>query len=155
MNTGVFAGRPPSEEWLRFRDMVRTVAGDLDIGRLIRLSCVTELPDEVVAGYDAPFPVPEAKAGARTFPELVPTDPEHPNAASMTAVREALRTWEKPALVLFSDSDPIFSPRVGERFAELIPGAGPSEVVEGAGHFLQEDAGERIGERIARFFGES
>jgi haloalkane dehalogenase len=151
MNTGVFAGRAPSDEWLRFRDFVRRVGGELRPGQLVRISCVTELPDEVVAAYDAPFPTPESKAGVLAFPELVPTEPEHPSAAAMLAVRDALRRWEKPALVLFSDSDPIFSPRVGERFAELIPGAGPAEVVEGAGHFLQEDAGERIGARIAAF----
>jgi haloalkane dehalogenase len=155
MNTGVFAGRPPSEAWLRFREMMRTVGTDFQAGRLVRISCVTELGDEVIAGYDAPYPAPESKAGPLAFPELVPTEPDHPSAESMLAVREALTRWEKPALVLFSDSDPIFAPRVGERFAELIPGAGPAEVVEGAGHFLQEDAGGRIGERIARFLRES
>jgi haloalkane dehalogenase len=153
MNTGIFAGRAPSDEWLRFRDFVRRVGGGLRPGQLVRISCVTELPDAVVAAYDAPFPTPESKAGALAFPELVPTEPDHPSAAAMRAVRDALRRWEKPALVLFSDSDPIFSPRVGERFAELIPGAGPAEVVERAGHFLQEDAGERIAERILRFLG--
>ncbi|MGZ4390199.1 MAG: haloalkane dehalogenase [Gaiellaceae bacterium] len=154
MNTGVFAGRAPSDEWLRFRDFVRRVGGELRPGQLVRISCVTEVPDEVVAAYDAPFPTAESKAGVLAFPELVPTEPEHPSAAAMLAVRDGLRRWEKPALVLFSDSDPIFSPRVGERFAELIPGAGPAEVVEGAGHFLQEDAGERIGARIAAFLAE-
>jgi haloalkane dehalogenase len=69
----------------------------------------------------------------------------------MLAVREALSRWEKPALVLFSDSDPIFSPADGERFARLIPGALPAETIEGAGHFLQEDAGERLADRIGRF----
>jgi haloalkane dehalogenase len=151
MNTGVFAGRAPSEEWLRFRAFVRRLGGELRPGELVRLSCVSEPPADVVAAYDAPFPTPESKAGVLAFPELVPTEPGHPSAAAMLAVRDALRSWEKPALVLFSDSDPIFSPRVGERFAELIPGALPPETVSGAGHFLQEDAGERVGERIARF----
>lgn len=151
LNTGVFAGRAPSAEWLRFREFVRRLGGELRPGQLVRLSCVTGLPDEVVAAYDAPFPTPESKAGVLAFPELVPTEPEHPSAAAMLAVRDALQRWEKPALVLFSDSDPIFSPQVGERFAELIPGAGPAEVLEGAGHFLQEDAGERIAARILRF----
>jgi haloalkane dehalogenase len=149
LNTGLYAGRPPSGEWLRFRDFVRRVGTDLRPGQLVRISCVTELADDVAAAYDAPHPVPESKTGLVLFPELVPTEPDHPSAATMLEVREALRGWTKPALVLFSDSDPIFSPRVGERFAELIPGAAPAETLAGAGHFLQEDAGEPLGRRIA------
>jgi haloalkane dehalogenase len=85
------------------------------------------------------------------FPELVPTETDHPSAQKMLEVREALRSWDRPALVVFSDSDPIFSPRVGERFVELIPGAEPAETLPGAGHFLQEDKGEELGDRIARW----
>jgi haloalkane dehalogenase len=150
-NTGIFAGRPPSEEWLRFRDFVRRVDTELRAGQLVQITCVTELSDDVVAAYDAPFPVPESKAGIVMFPELVPTEPDHPSAAKMIEVREGLSRWEKPALILFSDSDPVFSPRVGERFAGLIPGAEPAAVIEGAGHFLQEDKGEELGARIARW----
>jgi haloalkane dehalogenase len=69
----------------------------------------------------------------------------------MLAVRERLKRWEKPALVLFSDSDPIFSTRAADRLAERIPGAFPAETVANAGHFLQEDAGEEIAARIVRF----
>ena len=148
-NTGLYAGRPPSDEWLRFRAFVRRVGTDLRPGQLVQITCVTELSDEVVAGYDAPHPVPEAKTALVMFPELVPTEPEHPSAATMLRVREALRDWCRPALVLFSDSDPIFSPRVGERFAELIPGAELGEPLTGAGHFLQEDKGEELGARVA------
>jgi haloalkane dehalogenase len=150
-NTGVGAGRAPSDEWLRFREFVRRVGTDLQPGQLIRITCVTELPDEVVAAYDAPFPTPESKTGTLMFPELVPTELEHPSAPKMLEVREALTRWEKPALVLFGDSDPIFSPRAGERMAERIPGAAPAETIAGAGHFLQEDKGEELGERIARW----
>jgi haloalkane dehalogenase len=148
-NTGLYAGRPPSDEWLRFRAFVRRVGTELRPGQLVRISCVTDVPDEVVAGYDAPHPTPESKTGPLAFPELVPTEPGHPSAAAMVRVREALGEWRKPALVIFSDSDPIFSPRVGERFAELIPGAELGEPLAGAGHFLQEDKGEELGERIA------
>jgi haloalkane dehalogenase len=150
-NTGIFSGRPPSDEWLRFREFVRRMDTDLRPGQLVRITCVTELSDEVVAAYNAPFPTPESKSGILMFPELVPTEPDHPSAAKTLEVREALRTWTKPALVLFSDSDPIFSPRVGDRFADLIPGAERAEVIEGAGHFLQEDKGEELGTRIARW----
>ena len=151
LNTGIGAGRAPSEEWLRFRAMVRRVGTDFQAGRLVRVSCVRPLADEVVAAYDAPFPVPESKTGLLMFPELVPTEPDHPSAAAMLSVRERLAHWEKPALVLFSDSDPIFSRRVAERLAELIPGALAAETVANAGHLLQEDAGEEVAARIVGF----
>jgi haloalkane dehalogenase len=151
MNTGVGGGRPPSEEWLRFRAFVRRVGTELVPGRLIRISCVQPLADEVEEAYNAPFPVPASKAGILAFPELVPTEPEHPNTQPLLRVRAELERWEKPVLVLFSDSDPIFPPRVAERIAELIPGALEPEIVAGAGHFLQEDKGEEIGRRIAQF----
>jgi len=139
----------PSEEWLRFRAMMRHVGTGIVASRLVRASCATELADEVAAGYDAPFPVPESRLGVVAFPELVPTEPGHPSAAAMLAVRAGLEHWTKPALVLAADSDPIFSLGHGERTAALIPGAGPAEAVAGAGHMLQEDKGEEIGARIA------
>ena len=149
LNTGVGAGRAPSEEWLRFRELVRQVGTDLRPGRLVQAACVTELPEEVVAAYDAPFPVPEAMSGVLMFPELVPTERDHPSAAAMLEVRAALRSWDKPALVLWSDSDVVFSPRVAQRFVDLLPNATLGELVTGAGHFLQEDAGDVVGQRIA------
>jgi haloalkane dehalogenase len=155
LNTGIGGGRAPSPEWLRFREFMRRVGTEIVPGQLIRISSVTELPDEVVAGYDAPFPAPESKAGIVAFPELVPTEPDHPNTAPMNEVREALTRWERPALVLFSDSDPIFSPAAAERLASRIPGAGPAEIVAGAGHFLQEEKGEEIAERVVRFLRET
>jgi haloalkane dehalogenase len=149
LNTGLYSGRPPGETWLRFRDLVRRTGTDFRAGQLIRITCTSELTDDVVAAYDAPFPTPESKTGILMFPEQVPTEPDHPSAQAMLDVREQLRSWTKPALVFFSDSDPIFSPRVAERFAELIPGAELQPPVAGAGHFLQEDAGEEVGQRIA------
>lgn len=155
LNTGIDAGRPPSEEWLRFRAFVRRHGAELVPGRLVRISCVQPLADEVEEAYSAPWPVPESKAGVLAFPELVPTEPEHPSTEPMLRVREALAGWQKPALVLFSDSDPIFTPRVAERIAAHIPGAREPEIVAGAGHFLQEDKGAEVGARIARFVAET
>ncbi len=154
LNTGIGAGRAPSPEWLRFRAFLRRVGTDLVPGQLIRISCVSELGDDVVDAYNAPFPTPESKAGVLAFPELVPTEIDHPSAAAMLEVREALTRWERPTLVLFSDSDPIFSPEAADRLASRIPGAGPAEIVAGAGHFLQEEKGEQIAERIVRFLSE-
>jgi haloalkane dehalogenase len=151
LNTGIGGGRPPSESWLRFRDVVRAAGGDFQPGRLVRTAAVRGLADEVVAAYDAPFPTAESKAGVLAFPEQVPTEPEHPNTAPLMAIREALASWEKPALVLFGDSDPIFRPDAAEAIATWVPGALPAELVEGAGHFVQEDAGEQVAARIVEF----
>jgi haloalkane dehalogenase len=155
LNTGIGAGRAPSPEWLRFREFVRRVGADLVPGQLIRISCLSDPGDDVIEGYNAPFPTPESKAGPLAFPELVPTEVDHPSAAKMMEVREALTRWERPTLVLFSDSDPIFSTDAAKRMATRIPGAGPAEIVAGAGHFLQEERGEEIAERIVRFLDET
>jgi haloalkane dehalogenase len=149
LNTGVGGGRAPSEEWLRFREVMRKVGTDIVPSRLVQSGCVSELPQEVLDAYDAPFPTPESRVGVAQFPEQVPVEPEHPNTAKMNEVRERLRSWGKPALVLFSDSDRIFSVRHAERMAELIPGAELGPPIVGAGHFLQEERGEEIAERVA------
>ena len=148
LNTGIGA-RAPNEEWLRFQAFMRRVGTEIVAGQLVRLSLVQPVDDAVIGAYDAPFPVPESRVGIVRFPELVATSSDHPSAPAMLATREQLRTFDKPALVLFSDSDPIFSRRAAERMAELLPNAELDPPVEGAGHFLQEDRGELIGERIA------
>jgi haloalkane dehalogenase len=151
MNTGIGGGRPPSDEWLRFRDWLQRLGTEVIPGRLVQISAVQPMADDVVDAYSAPWPVPESKAGILAFPDLVPISPDHPDLPAHMAVREQLSRWDRPALVLFSDSDPIFSPRAAERIAEHIPGALEPEIVAGAGHFLQEDQGEQIGRRIAQF----
>jgi haloalkane dehalogenase len=151
MNTGVTVDLGASGAWLRFRELVRRVETDFEASRLVRISCATALAPDVLAAYDAPYPVPESKTGMLMFPELVPIESERPPERAWVALRDGLAGWEKPALVLFGDSDPIFSTGDGERLAAHIPGALPFETVAGAGHFLQEDAGEEIGERIAAF----
>ena len=155
LNTGIGAGRAPSPEWLRFREFIRRVGSELVPGQLIQITCASELDDAVVDAYNAPFPTPKSKAAVLAFPELVPTEFDHPSAAKMLEVRAGLERWDKPALVLFSDSDPIFTPEAAERLAARIPGAGPAEIVSGAGHFLQEEKGEEIAERIVRFLEET
>ena len=151
MNTGLGGGRPPSEEWLRFRAWIRRLGTDLIPGRLVQISAVQPIADDVVEAYSAPWPVPESKQAILAFPELVPVSPDHPDLSAHLAVRERLARWDRPALVLFSDSDPIFSPQHAEGIAAHIPGAGEAEIVAGAGHFLQEDRGEEVGRRIAQF----
>ena len=150
MNTGLYRDRV-SKGFLAWRDFAERTP-DLPVGFVIQSATTTELPDDVVAAYEAPFPTAESKAGAAMFPLLVPTEEGAPGAAEMRAVADELSRWEKPALVAFSDSDPVFPyPRAGDVFADLIPGAGEQVRIEGAAHFLQEDRGEQIAEHILRF----
>ena len=75
LNTGVGAGRAPS----RGVAALPRVRAARRHGPRARASssaspASTELADEVVEGYNAPFPTPESKAGVLAFPELVPTE---------------------------------------------------------------------------------
>jgi haloalkane dehalogenase len=150
LNTGLFTGRV-SKGFMAWRDFAERNP-DLPVGFVVGGATATDLPDEVVAGYEAPFPNAESKAGAAQFPLIVPTSDADTGAAEMRAVSDELSRWDKPALVAFSDSDPVFPfPRAGQVFCDLIPGAGEQVKIEGAAHFLQEDRGEQIADAILSF----
>jgi haloalkane dehalogenase len=147
MDSGLFTGRQRmSDAWLAFRDFVARTE-DLPVSLLVRRACLTDPGDEVAVAYDAPFPTSESKAGPRSFPLILPTSPQMNGAEAGERVARALREDKRPTLCLWADSDPILSVDTGRRFAEAIDAPEP-EIIEGASHFLQEDRGEAIGERI-------
>jgi haloalkane dehalogenase len=149
MNTGLFGGQV-NEAFMAWRNFAERNP-DLPVGFVIGGGTATDVPEEVIAAYEAPWPTADSKAGVAMFPLLVPTTPEAAGVAEMEMVRERLAGWHKPALVCFSDSDPIFTPKAGQRFVDHIPGARDLRVIEGAAHFLQEDKGEEIAGEINRF----
>ena len=151
LNTAIGGGRAPSDTWLRFREAVRSAGGGLDIGRLVAAGTSHGLSDETRAAYDDCFPTPESKAGALAFPELVPAESDHPNTAPMNRVRDALRSFDKPALVVWGADDVVLPLRVAHMFVELLPNAeGPVEIA-GASHFLQEDCPDEVAGAIREF----
>jgi haloalkane dehalogenase len=157
LNTGLYS---PSDRWptpgfLRWRAFAEKVGLDLPVGFVVQSGTGIELPPEVVAAYDAPFPTPESKTGAAMFPLLVPTAEGDPGAAEMRRTRERLGRWDKPALVCFGDSDPVFPQGSAKAMARLIPTAGEPETLEGAAHFVQEDRGKAVADRIGRFLDEA
>lgn len=148
LNTGLFTGRV-SKGFLAWRDFAEKNP-DLPVGRIVQGATKTFLPDDVVAAYDAPFPTPESKAGAAQFPLLVPTAEDSVGAREMRAVTAELSRWHKPALVAFSDADPVFPyPRAGQAFCDLIPSAAEQFRIAGAAHFVQEDRGEQLASEVA------
>jgi haloalkane dehalogenase len=148
LDTGLFTGHQPmNDAWMAFRDFVERTE-DLPVGLLVRRACLRDPGDEVIAAYDAPFPSPAAKAGARAFPLILPLTPDAPGAGAGQRVLEALRGDTRPKLILWAESDPVLPLETGRRFAAALGGE-IDHVIAMASHFLQEDAGPEIGRRIA------
>lgn len=143
--TGEHGASDAFKQWLEYSQNVE----DFHVGGIIKGGCATELSDEIVAAYDAPFPNDGYKECVRAFPSFVPISADNPESENNKRGWEVLRKWEGKVLTLFSDSDPIT--KGGEKpFQKLMPGAKdqPHEIIEGAGHFLQEDKGELLAEKI-------
>ncbi len=151
-NTGLPTGdHDMPAVWWDFRRAVES-AEHLDVGRLVAAGCSRGLSAPVRAAYDAPFPDETYKAGPRVMPTLVPTRPDDPATEANRAAWQRLTMWDKPFLCAFSDGDPITG-GMAPILQRSVPGAAGLEhpVVSGAGHFLQEDAGRRLGEIVATF----
>lgn len=122
------------------------------IGRIIQSGTVAELPGDIVAAYDAPFPSARYKAGARQFPRLVPCTPDDPAAPANRAAWQVFGDWEKPFLTSFSNRDPI-TRGADKVFVKQVPGArGQAHTtIKNAGHFLQEEKGPELARVIIDF----
>ncbi|MCU1685501.1 MAG: haloalkane dehalogenase [Amycolatopsis sp.] len=151
-NTGLPTGDTDMPKlWWAFHDAVEN-AQVLDVGRFVQSGCRTELAPEVRAAYDAPFPNEMYKAGPRAMPSLVPTRPDNPASEANRAAWATLTELDLPFLCAFSDSDPITG-AMGPILQRSMKGAAGLEhpTVPGAGHFLQEDAGEQLAAIVAKF----
>lgn len=156
MNTGLPAGNLPPEAasgfmtWRKFAEQTP----DLPIDAVIRMGVKNggNLKKEVIAAYCAPFPDVTYKAGAATFPLLVPVRPDDPGAKENIKAASTLSKWDKPVLVMFSDSDPIT--KGGDIIFKMMFKTAKNEpdiMIKDAGHFLQEDKGEELAGHILEF----
>jgi len=142
---------PAGKAFLAWKEYSQTTP-EFRCGGIVRGACVTQVPPDVEAAYDAPFPDDRYKAGARQFPTLVPVTPDDPAAPANRTAWEKLSTWTKPWLTAFSDQDPVT--KGGDAiFQQRIPGTKgqPHTTIMGAGHFLQEDKGEDLARVVVEF----
>jgi haloalkane dehalogenase len=105
------------------------------------------LTDAEAAAYGAPFPSPAYQTAALVFPRLVPTRPDHPGAYDNRCASAILRTLNLPVLLPWADGDPITA-AWEEHLRGIFQNVAPPLTIAGAGHFLQEDAGEEIAGHI-------
>jgi len=143
--------QPASEAFLKWQKFSQEVPV-FPAGGIIKGGTVTPLTPEIIAAYDAPFPDESYKSGARQFPQLVPTAPNDPEADANRAAWKVLKTWTNPFLTAFSDSDPI-TKGADRVLQKLIPGAAgqPHTTLQGGGHFLQEDVGQKLAKTVVDF----
>jgi haloalkane dehalogenase len=142
---------PAGKAFLRWREASQEMP-DFNAGEIIRRGTVSQLSDEVVAAYNAPFPADAYLAGARQFPTLVPVTPDDPATIPNRKAWEVLGQWRKPFLCAFGDSDPIT--RGGyEALQAAIPGAQgqPHVMLAGVGHFIQEEKGPELAQIVLDF----
>lgn len=109
----------------------------------------SEVPADVLAAYDAPFPDESYCAGPRQLPLLMGLTPSSECARVNRRTFEALAEFDGPFVTAFSDGDPGTA-GWAEVLRERVPGAqGPPHVtIEGAGHFLQEDRGAELADVV-------
>jgi haloalkane dehalogenase len=153
-NTGLPTGdQGMSEAFDRWRQFSQRDP-DFDIGNILNQFGRGSLSDAEIAAYRAPFPSNDYKEGARQFPMLVPATPDDPASQDNRKAWQILMQWNKPALMCFSDNDPIT--QGGDKpFLKLVPGTRnqPHITLKGS-HFIQEEDGKRWAQAVVDWIAE-
>ena len=113
---------------------------------------VTPISEETRAGYRAPYRESHPAIGSQAFPGLLPTRPDNPMLPDNWQAWKTLERFEGPFITIFSDKD-IIAPDGWKPLVKRIPGAkGQAHVIlEGGGHFLQEDIPDAYNEALTRW----
>ena len=151
LNTFLPTGaEPKSRAFKLWRQMAEKVAPNLQVGRVMQSALPEGIDATVIAGYAAPFPELEHRAGAAAWPLMVPMEPGTPIGTIMENAQQYFKeAWKKPALIMFATDDPILG-AAAPFFQQLLPHASNVEIAQG-GHFLQETQGPTLAQHILEF----
>jgi haloalkane dehalogenase len=98
-----------------------------------------KLPEEVMAAYRGPFPTPSSRRPLHVLPrEILASRP------FLAEVQQRLPTLaDRPALIVWPTADFAFGDAERLRWEEVFP-QHLTVILDGAGHYIQEDAAEEI-----------
>jgi haloalkane dehalogenase len=99
----------------------------------------TQLTAEVMDAYRGPFPTPESRRPLHVFPHEILAS--RPFLAEIEQSLPKLR--QLPALIVWPTKDIAFKEPERKRWEQLFPDH-RTVILEGAGHYIQEDAAEEI-----------
>ncbi|MEZ6071474.1 MAG: alpha/beta fold hydrolase [Pirellulales bacterium] len=158
MNTAAFRGRPIP--W-RIRVCRGPLLGQLLVRGLNGFSraalwmatCHRErFTPDVRAGYLAPYDNWAHRVAVHRFVRDIPSETDHPSRPTLERIESQLALFrDHPVLLPWGMRDWCFTPWYLERFLEFFPAARACRF-DDAGHYIVEDAHERIIPEVVRFF---
>jgi cis-3-alkyl-4-acyloxetan-2-one decarboxylase len=118
------------------------------------MACVKQerMTAAVKAGYLAPYDSYAHRIALLRFVQDIPMDPAHPTYRLLDEIGRGLSAFkDHPMLFLWGEQDWCFTKEFLAMWRERFPNA-ESHLIEDAGHYVLEDAHERIIPWVHEFF---
>jgi tRNA(adenine34) deaminase len=151
MNTALATGDAPlSAGFLAWRDWCQSQPL-FDVGKLFKRGN-PDMSAQETAAYNAPFPDKGYRAALRAFPPMVPALADSPGAEISRQARDFWRhDWQGQTFMAIGQQDPVLGEPVMRQLQSQIKGCPEPMLLQGAGHFVQEQ-GRAIAEAAVRHF---
>jgi pimeloyl-ACP methyl ester carboxylesterase len=152
MNTWAFAPWPGGP-FPRLIDIIRSDRGEkfvlekngyLEPALLGTTHYPEKLTKSVMDAYRAPFPTPASRRALLCWSRDIPVRETDPSFPEMKGIEQGLSAFGgTPTLLVWGMKDPVLFESVLRRWQRVYPHAVTREI-DGASHFLQEDAPDQI-----------
>ena len=159
MNTWAFAPWP-SGPFPRLLELIRSERGEkfvlekngyLEPALLGTTHYQENLTKKVLEAYRAPYPTPTSRLALLCWSRDIPVSEQDPSWGEMKQIEQGLAQFIRtPTLLVWGMRDPVLPPSVLHMWQRIYPQATAYQI-DDAGHFLQEDAPERIVTWIEEF----